>query len=60
MGCVEDLGYEVLGSGVSFKESRAYIEGRCREVFYVDPGFRLFEKCMIGVHRSHLAWRAHS
>ena len=49
MGCVEDLGYEVLKSGVSFKESRAFIEEQCEEVFYVDPGFRIFEKCLIGV-----------
>jgi hypothetical protein len=49
MGCVEDLGYEVLQSGVSFKESRAYIEERCPEVYYVDPGFKIFEKCLIGV-----------
>lgn len=49
MGCVEDLGYEVLGSGVSFKESRTYIEDHCREVFYVDPGFKLFEKCLVGI-----------
>ncbi|OPX73157.1 MAG: hypothetical protein A4E39_01215 [Methanoregulaceae archaeon PtaB.Bin152] len=49
MGCVEDLGYEVFRSGVSFAECRAYIEGNCREIFYVDPGFKIFEKCLIGV-----------
>lgn len=49
MGCVEDLGYEVIQSGASFKESRAYIEQHCSEVYYVDPGFRIFEKCIIGV-----------
>jgi hypothetical protein len=49
MGCVEDLGYEVLASGVSFKESREYIEDRCQEKYYVDPGFKIFEKCLIGV-----------
>ncbi|KUG15649.1 hypothetical protein ASZ90_014694 [hydrocarbon metagenome] len=49
MGCVEDLGYEVIASGVSFKESRAYIEEHCPEVYYVNPGFRIFEKAIIGV-----------
>lgn len=49
MGCVEDLGYEVLKSGVSFKECRAFIEEHCSEVFYVNPGFKIFEKCLIGV-----------
>jgi hypothetical protein len=49
MGCVEDLGYEVIRSGASFAESRDYIERICKEVFYVDPGFKIFEKCLIGV-----------
>jgi hypothetical protein len=49
MGCVEDLGYDVLKSGVSFSESRIFIEKHCSEVFYVNPGFRIFEKCLIGV-----------
>jgi hypothetical protein len=49
MGCVEDLGYEVIKSGVSFKECRAFIEEHCGEVFYVNPGFKIFEKCLIGV-----------
>ena len=49
MGCVEDLGYEVLASGSSFAEARAYIEQNCAEVFYVNPGFRIFEKCLIGI-----------
>jgi hypothetical protein len=49
MGCVEDLGYEVLKSGVSFRECREFIENSCTEIFYVDPGFRIFDKCLIGV-----------
>lgn len=49
MGCVEDLGYEVLKSGVTFKESREFIEEHCSEVYYVNPGFKIFEKCLIGV-----------
>jgi hypothetical protein len=49
MGCVEDLGYDVLKSGVSFAECRAFIEEHCTEVFYVNPGFKIFEKCLIGV-----------
>jgi hypothetical protein len=49
MGCVEDLGYEVLASKVSFKECRTFIEKNCKEIFYVDPGFKIFEKCLIGV-----------
>ncbi len=49
MGCVEEMGYEVLQSGVSFAESRVFIEKNYKEVFYVDPGFRIFKKCLIGI-----------
>jgi len=49
MGCVEDLGYEVLLSMASFKECREYVEKHFKEVYYVDPGFKIFEKRIIGV-----------
>ncbi len=49
MGCIEQLPYEVLQSGVSFKESREYIEKHFREIYYVDPGFKIFDKYIIGV-----------
>jgi Uncharacterized protein conserved in archaea len=49
MSCVQNLGYEVILEYTSFKESREYIEKHYTEVYYVDPGFLLFEKRMIGV-----------
>ncbi|MDO8840730.1 DUF1894 domain-containing protein, partial [Methanocalculus sp.] len=49
MGCVEDLGYDVLLSMASFKECREYVEKQYKEIYYVDPGFKLFEKRIIGV-----------
>ena len=49
MGCVEDLGYDVLQSMVSFKEARAYIEVQYTDLYYVDPGVKIFEKCLIGL-----------
>lgn len=49
MGCVEYLGYEVIQSGASFAESRDYIEKNCSEIYYVNPGFRIFEKCLVGI-----------
>ncbi len=49
MGCVEDIEYEVLASKVSFAESRKYIEKHCKEIYYVNPGFKIFDKCLIGV-----------
>lgn len=49
MGCIEDLKPDVVLSSVTFKECRAYIEANFREVYYVDPGFRLFDEYLIGV-----------
>ncbi|MDD1675326.1 MAG: DUF1894 domain-containing protein [Methanomicrobiales archaeon] len=49
MACVEDLNKEVLLSGASFKEAREYVETHCKEIYYVDPGFKLLEKAVIGI-----------
>ncbi len=49
MACIEEMNKEVLLSGVTFKEARAYIEERCGEVYYIDPGFKLLEKAVIGI-----------
>jgi hypothetical protein len=49
MACVEDLNKEIVLSGASFKEAREYVEAHCMEIYYVNPGFRLFEKHMIGI-----------
>ncbi len=49
MTCVEDLDKEVILQGSSFKESREYVEAGFTEIYYVDPGFRLFEKHIIGI-----------
>ncbi len=49
MGCIEQLPYEVLLSGISFSESRKYIEEHYTEIYFVDPGFKIFDKYIIGV-----------
>ena len=49
MGCLESLKYEVILQGASFKECRDYVRTRCSEYYDVDPGFRIFEKAVIGV-----------
>ena len=49
MGCIEDLKPEVILSSVTFREAREFIEEHTREVYYVEPGFRLFEEYLIGV-----------
>ena len=49
MGCIEDLKPEVILSSVTFKEAREFIEAQTKEVYYVEPGYRLFEEYLIGV-----------
>ena len=49
MGCIESLKYEIVLRGASFKECREYVRSHCKEYHDVQPGFRIFEKPVIGV-----------
>ena len=49
MGCIELMDYTVLLSRVSFKECREYIKGNFKEVYEVEPGYKLFDVYLIGV-----------
>ncbi|HOT02605.1 MAG TPA: DUF1894 domain-containing protein [Methanolinea sp.] len=49
MGCIESLKYEIVLQGASFAECRSYVMAHCREQVTVDPGFKIFEKPIIGI-----------
>ncbi|MDI6719075.1 MAG: DUF1894 domain-containing protein [Methanomicrobiales archaeon] len=49
MACIEELNKEVILSGATFQECRKYVEGHYAEVYYVDPGYKIFDKYIIGV-----------
>ncbi len=49
MGCIELMDYKILLSRTSFKESRDYIRKHFKEVYQVEPGFKLFDVYLIGV-----------
>jgi len=49
MGCIELMDYEILLSNVSFKEGREFIKRNFREVYEVEPGYKLFDVYLIGV-----------
>ena len=49
MGCIEKLNYEVIDKHISFKEAASYIDKNCAEVYEVKPGFKIFDKGMIGI-----------
>ena len=49
MGCIESMKYEIILRDASFRECRDYIRGNYKEYVDVDPGFKIFDKHIIGV-----------
>lgn len=49
MSCIENINYEILIQGASFKESSEYIRAHFTEYYEVQPGYRLFDNYLIGV-----------
>ena len=49
MGCIESLKYEMILSGASFKECLEFVEKNVPEVWYVDPGYKIFDGYLIGL-----------
>mgnify|MGYP001083487451 CR=1 FL=1 len=49
MGCIELMDYEILLSRISFKEGREFIMDNFKEVYEVEPGYKLFDVYLIGV-----------
>ncbi len=49
MACIEDMNKEILIRGASFAEAREYVEAHCKEIYYLNPGFKLLEKAVIGI-----------
>lgn len=49
MACIESLKYDIILQGASFSECRDFVRANCSEFVTVDPGFRIFEKAIIGV-----------
>jgi len=42
MSCIEQMKYEILMEKKTFKESREFIEKNSNEVYYVPPGYKIF------------------
>ncbi len=43
MSCIEQMKYRLLLERTSFKEARQFIEKSADEVYYVDPGYKIFK-----------------
>jgi hypothetical protein len=49
VGCIESLKYEIILRDASFRECREYIRANYKEYVDVEPGFKIFDKHIIGV-----------
>jgi hypothetical protein len=49
MGCIELREYEILLSGGTYKDGREFIRTNFKEVYEVEPGYKLFDVYLIGV-----------
>ncbi len=49
MGCIELMDFEILLSHTSFKEGREFIRRNFKDVYEVEPGYKLFDVYLIGV-----------
>ncbi|HHI30644.1 hypothetical protein B6V01_005175 [Methanosarcinales archaeon ex4572_44] len=47
--CVEEMDYEILLARRPLDECSKLIRKRCREIYFANPGFRVFELHLIGV-----------
>ncbi len=43
MSCIEQMKYRLLLERTSFKEAREFIEKNSDEVYYVNPGYKIFK-----------------
>jgi hypothetical protein len=43
MSCIEQMKYDLLLERVSFKEAKEFIEKNSDEVYYVEPGYKIFK-----------------
>ncbi len=48
-GCIEQMKYEILLKGATFKQTLKYITEHADEVYHVEPGFKVFDRRLIGL-----------
>ncbi len=43
MSCIEQMKYKLYLERTTFKDAREYIEKNSEEIYYVDPGYKIFK-----------------
>lgn len=46
--CIERMDHEILLANSSFREAKEFIQKNFNEVYYVNPGYKLFDIYLIG------------
>lgn len=46
--CIERMDHEILLANSSFREAKEFIQKNFNEVYYVNPGYKLFDTYLIG------------
>ncbi len=50
MRCLDNIKHKVLLEGATFKEAREFIRRNFKEVYYVQPGYKVLKDCyLVGV-----------
>ncbi len=50
MKCMDNIKHDVLLEGATFKDAREFIRRNFKEVYYVQPGYRILKDCyLVGV-----------
>lgn len=49
MGCIEQMKHEILLSRVTFKECSRYVQSTFKEVYTIQPGYKIFDVFIVGV-----------
>ena len=47
MKCMDNIKHDVLLEGATFKEAREFIQRSFREVYYVQPGYKILNDCYL-------------
>ena len=49
MGRIDEMNYEILLPNNGFKECADYIKKNFKEIYYVPPGFKIFDNYLVGL-----------
>lgn len=55
MVCIDELNYEILLSKGTYKECSTFIRKNFKEIYTIEPGFKIFDVFIIGIPPIYVA-----